>query len=33
MWVKHDLETIFTYNDVMNIQYVISKGFGSRERE
>ena len=31
MW-KKDFETIFTYNDVMNIQDSIEKGFGSRER-
>ena len=29
---KHELETIFTCNDVINIQDGISKGFGSRER-
>ena len=25
MWKRHEFETIFTYNDVMNIQYVIGK--------
>ena len=30
MWGKHEFETIFTYNDIMNIQYGIGKGFGSR---
>ena len=29
---KHEFETIFTSNDVMNIQDRIGKGFGSRER-
>ena len=29
---KHDFETILTSNGVMNIQYGIGKGFGSRER-
>ena len=29
MLKQHDFETIFTYNDVMNIQYDIGKGFGS----
>ena len=28
MWVKHEFETIFTSNDVMNIKYVIGKGLG-----
>ena len=28
---KHEFETIFTYIDVMNIQDVIVKRFGSRE--
>ena len=32
MWVNHEFETIFTSNDVMNIQYEIGKGFGCRER-
>ena len=30
MWEKHEFETIFTSNDVMNIQDGIDKGFGSR---
>ena len=33
MWEKHKFETIFTYNDVMNVQYVLVQGFGSREIE
>ena len=32
MQKKHQFETIFTSNDVMNIQYGIGKVFGSRER-
>ena len=28
MWKQHDSETIFTFNDVMNIQYSIGKVFG-----
>ena len=32
MWEFHEFETIFTSNDVMNIQYAIGKLFGSRER-
>ena len=32
MWENHDFETIFTSNDVINIQYVIGKVFGYRER-
>ena len=31
MWKYHDFETIFTCNDVMNIQYAIGKKFGSTE--
>ena len=31
MWKKHNFETIFTYDDVMNIQDAIGKGFGSIE--
>ena len=30
MWEKHDLETIFTSNDVMNIQDGIRNGFSYR---
>ena len=30
IWKHNDFETIFTYNDVMNIQYVIGKIFGYR---
>ena len=29
---KHNFETIFTSDDVLNIQDAIGKGFGSRER-
>ena len=32
MWGKHNFETIFTFNDVINIQYAIGKGFGYCER-
>ena len=32
MLKQHDFETIFTSNDVMNIQYAIGKEFGSIER-
>ena len=32
MWENHDFETVFTSNDVMNIQYGIGKVFSSRER-
>ena len=32
MWKQNNFETIFTSNDVLNIQYEIGKGFGSRER-
>ena len=32
MWKVHDFETIFNYNDVMNIKDYIGKGFGSQER-
>ena len=32
MWKNHESETIFTYNDVTNIQYVIGNIFGSIER-
>ena len=32
MWEKHESETIFTYNDVINILYGIGNGFGYRER-
>ena len=32
MWKRYDLETIFSSNDVMNIQDTTGKGFGSRER-
>ena len=31
MWIKHEFETIFTCNYVINIQDGIGKGFGSRE--
>ena len=31
MWGKHEFETIFTHNYVINIQYGIGKVFGSRE--
>ena len=31
MWKQHGFETIFTSNDVMNIQDYIGKEFGSRE--
>ena len=30
IWKQQNLETIFTSNYVMNIQYAIRKGFGSR---
>ena len=30
MWKKHESETIFTYNDVINILYGIGNGFGYR---
>ena len=33
MWENHKFETIFTSDDVLNIQYAIGKLFGSRERE
>ena len=29
MWKQYDFGTIFTSNDVMNIQYSVGKGFGS----
>ena len=29
---KQEFKTIFTSNDVINIQYVIKNGFGYRER-
>ena len=32
MWKQHNFETIFTSDDVLNIQDAIGKGFGSRER-
>ena len=32
MWKHHNFETTFTYDDVMNIQYSIGKGFRYRER-
>ena len=32
IWKKNDFESIFTSNDVMNIQYGIREGFGDRER-
>ena len=32
MWEKHYFETIFTSNDIMNIQGVIGKVFGPIER-
>ena len=32
LYSKHEFETIFTSNDVINIQYGIGKGFGYRER-
>ena len=28
MWKQYNFETILTYNDVMNIQDTIGKGFG-----
>ena len=31
MCQRHNFETIFTSNDVTNIQYETRKGFGSRE--
>ena len=31
MWKQHNFETIFTSDDVLNIQYAIGKGFGYRE--
>ena len=30
MWEKYEFETIFSSNDVMNIQYGIFKGFRHR---
>ena len=33
MWKNHNFETIFDYDDVLNIQYFIGKGFGYRDRE
>ena len=32
LWKQHNLETIFTSNNVMNIQYAIVKGYGSQYR-
>ena len=32
IWKRHKFETIFTYNDVLNIQDTIGKRFGSRKR-
>ena len=32
MWGKHNFETIFISDDVLNIQDSIRKVFGSRER-
>ena len=32
MWKYHDFETIFTYNDAMNIDGVIWKWYGYQER-
>ena len=28
IWKQHNFETIFTFNDVLNIQYDIGNGFG-----
>ena len=32
MWKRQNFETIFTSDDVLNIQDVIRNGFGSREK-
>ena len=32
IWKQHIFETIFTFNDVLNIQYAIGKGLGYQER-
>ena len=32
IWKQHSFETIFSYDDVINIQYSVGNGFSYRER-